>query len=52
MYPNKSLTHTSKSTKQSSTLTETVSNAEKSKTQNPPGVNMPPEEEMSPAQLG
>jgi len=52
MYPNDGHTHRSKSTKHNSKLAETISNAEKSKTKNPPGVSMPPEKEMSPAQLG
>ena len=48
MYPSEG--HAAKSTKNKSTLAETISAAEKTK--NPPGVLMPPEEEMSPAQLG
>ena len=52
MYPNESNTHKSKNTKNNSKLAETISNAEKSKTKNPPGLTMPPEKEMSPAQLG
>jgi len=52
MYPNDNHTLKSKSTKHDSTLAETISAAEKSKTKNPPGVTMPPEKEMSPAQLG
>ena len=52
MNPNEGHTNKSKNTKHNSTLAETVSAAEKSKTKNPPGVSMPPEKEMSPAQLG
>jgi len=52
MSPNKSITRKVKSTKQSSRLAEAISNAEKVKAENPPGVPMPPEEDMSPAQYG
>ena len=52
MYSNESYTQKSKNTKSNSVLTETLLAAEKCKTQNPPGVSMPPEKEMSPAQLG
>jgi len=52
MSPNEGHATKSKGTKHNSTLAETIATAEKSKTKNPPGVTMPPEEEMSPAQLG
>ena len=44
--------HTHKSTKQKTTLPEAHPAAEKNKPKDPPGVNMPPETEMSPPQLG
>ena len=50
MYPNES--HIPKSTKYKATLPESQPVAEKNKTKDPPGVSMPPEKEMSPAQLG
>jgi len=52
MCPNESNTHKNKNTKHNSAFAETALAAEKSKTKNPPGVTMPPEKEMSPAQLG
>jgi len=52
MYPNEGQTHKNKNAKHNSTLAEAISAAEESKTQNPPGVSMPLEKEMSPAQLG
>ena len=52
MNPNEGYTPKNKNTKHDSKLAETISAAEKSKTKNPPGVTMPPEKEMSPAQLG
>ena len=50
MYPNES--HTSKSTKHKTALPEAQPAVEKNKATDPPGVNMPPETEMSPPQLG
>ena len=52
MYPNDNHTSKNKNPNHDSKLAETISAAEKSKTKNPPGVTMPPENEMSPAQLG
>jgi len=50
MLPNEGSTN--KSTKHKSKFPEAQSNTEKNKAQNPPGVSMPPETEMSPPQLG
>jgi len=52
MNPNEDHNHNGKSTKHHSTLVETLLSAEKNKIKNPPGVSIPPEEEMSPPQLG
>ena len=41
-----------KSIKHNSKLAETLSLAEKTKSENPPGVPTPSEKEMSPPQLG
>ena len=50
MYPNEGNTH--KSAKHKTVLPEIQSAAEKDKAKDPPGVDMPPETEMSPPQLG
>ena len=50
MYPNEG--NNNKSAKYKATLPEAQSATEKNKTKNPPSVNMPPETEMSPPQLG
>jgi hypothetical protein len=48
MYPNED----QKNTNYRATLSETQTEAEKNKADDPPGVFMPPETEMSPPQLG
>ena len=50
MYPNDN--HKNKNDKRASKLAEAIAAAEKTKTKNPPGVEIPLESEMSPPQLG
>ena len=50
MYPKES--NSDKNTKQKAALPKTKSEADRKETKDPPGVNMPPETEMSPPQFG
>jgi len=52
MHPHNNSSNKGKTHKHNSEIAEAISSAEKSKVKNPPGVEMPLEEEMSPAQLG
>jgi len=53
MYPSENHTHKSKNTKhEAAPEIEAHSASGKTRTKNPPGVHMPSETEMSPAQLG
>ena len=50
MYPNES--HSNKSTKHNAALPKPKPAADTNETNDPPGVHMPPETEMSPPQFG
>jgi len=52
MYPKEGSTHKGKNTKHNTTSPNKKAATEKKIVKNPPGVELPPETEMSPAQYG